>query len=268
MKNLFLFLCFFSVSATAMACFCEPTTTFCEYADSYLAGAPDSTAVVHAEFLGLRNDSDPESFFSLYQLRIITVIAGQLAADTVSLYGPDGLNCNGSMDHLTIGEEVLVLFSTNQHLFWISQDTSNSSNLYPIFDLPGCGPSVLAVEDGKVSGPLTDQISTVDLADIADNLHYCFDGLLLGGKDARTIPDDAISIFPNPSDGRFVVEAPDLFVSEVTLLDVSGKVMRSQTGTETNSDRFEINSRNVPAGVYVVVIRAGDRIARRRIVIK
>lgn len=72
-----------------------------------------------------------------------------------------------------------------------------------------------------------------------------------------------ISVYPNPSTGVFVVEAPPASVLQV--LDVNGRCMLSQDCGDNRS--VLINATSLPAGVYNVTVKSDTKTISKKIVI-
>lgn len=80
-----------------------------------------------------------------------------------------------------------------------------------------------------------------------------------------------ISVFPNPSNGTFFVEASDLNAQEVSIrvLTLTGsEVYNGTANTVGGFVRSEINLTNVPAALYIVELRAGNKYSLQRLVIE
>ncbi len=80
-----------------------------------------------------------------------------------------------------------------------------------------------------------------------------------------------ISIFPNPITDRLYIRSEAGIIYEANIYDIHGRKTGTGIGTGTgtgtgNAKEVEINFENIPPGMYVVEVRTGDGIARRKVV--
>ena len=85
-------------------------------------------------------------------------------------------------------------------------------------------------------------------------------------------PAEGFTMFPNPANETMTLDIPsdqdDLAVS-VSILDMSGKLMQQQQSTLAKGDnQLSIDLNQVPAGVFMVQVRKGDRQHIRKLVVQ
>ena len=83
--------------------------------------------------------------------------------------------------------------------------------------------------------------------------------------------DVALDIFPNPSSGAFYVlwETARSQEGEIQLVNVSGKVVyRAPVHFIPGKQRLEIATRQLPAGMYALTIRAGEQLISESVMIQ
>lgn len=81
--------------------------------------------------------------------------------------------------------------------------------------------------------------------------------------------DNQINIFPNPTEGNFIIEHTDLVINDFSMLDSHGQVIVSKNQIITlNEDYDEVNVENLPKGVYVIKMKIGDEIVLRKVIVK
>ena len=74
----------------------------------------------------------------------------------------------------------------------------------------------------------------------------------------------SFKVYPNPTDGNFVIDLGTVYVStEVTITDMSGKLLDSKTLTQSQVLNLSIEE---PAGVYIVSVRAENKKAVIRLI--
>ena len=79
--------------------------------------------------------------------------------------------------------------------------------------------------------------------------------------------NDAVTVYPNPSDGRFTITVTNASTLRITILNTLGKVVatREVNGNGTVTETFDLN---VPAGFYFLRIEDGTNSSVKRIVIR
>jgi dihydroxyacetone kinase-like predicted kinase len=76
---------------------------------------------------------------------------------------------------------------------------------------------------------------------------------------------EEVKIYPNPSNGNFVVELPsDIEAAEISMVDITGKLVERKTAT---GHTIEFNHTSIAQGVYMLHVRYGDETYSCRIVI-
>ncbi len=77
-----------------------------------------------------------------------------------------------------------------------------------------------------------------------------------------------IHIYPNPSNGSFVIDIPGAGSgATVTIMDIFGKVVETRTVKDTGSEHVAFHFTTVAVGNYIVKISTADKIYREKIVI-
>jgi len=87
----------------------------------------------------------------------------------------------------------------------------------------------------------------------------------LSSEKGKTVPD--VTVFPNPVSGKLYIRSEAGIIYEANIYDIQGRKTGTGTGTGTgNAREVEINFENIPPGMYVVEVRTGDGITRRKVV--
>jgi Secretion system C-terminal sorting domain/Cadherin domain/Right handed beta helix region len=81
--------------------------------------------------------------------------------------------------------------------------------------------------------------------------------------------ENKLSVYPNPSDGRFTlsVDTPDIGNATIEVKDMSGRLIYSQTHCSFPSASIPIDISNKPRGIYIVIMQLKDRFLTERAVI-
>ena len=108
----------------------------------------------------------------------------------------------------------------------------------------------------------TYNVTVIDSLGCSDSLSVFVDnasGVIERGEELKA------NLFPNPSDGTFIIEMNNYTKSTIEILDVIGnKILVIQNPTKVNS----IDITAEPAGVYLVKIASNDMTLTRRIIVR
>ena len=108
----------------------------------------------------------------------------------------------------------------------------------------------------------TYSVTVIDSLGCSDSLSVFVDnvsGVVEQGEELK------VNLFPNPSDGTFIIEMNNYTEAVIEVLDVIGnKVLAIQNPSKVNS----IDIAAEPAGVYLVKIASNDMMLTRRIIVR
>jgi hypothetical protein len=263
-----LFFFLLSSSAALSACSCAFAPDLSTYASWHFNESDTSAVVSHAKFIGYRN---PEAGAILFDFVVIENLYGGMVADTVTLWGQDGGNCNGPVREMVDGGEYILLHSATQGIFsYFGHTLENFSNPYPIYDFPGCGPAALEVNGEMITGPVAPGINSYTLAELKANIKDVVSGELVSTINGQG-PAVSFAVWPNPTAGRLTLDFSQPVIAErLDLLDITGRVVNCQNVAVGQTSRtFDIDATGLPSGVYLVrILLENGRIGSKRIVIR
>lgn len=264
MRYLFLLLLAFPLPSFACSCFW--TETFCEYADSYFEWSEGKTAVVRARFLEFRTP-DVNGYAPLYDFEIMEVIAGELSARRVTLWGQDGGNCNGPVFELTENKEYIVMFPTTEgYISYYPELAEEIDNPYPIFDYPGCGPATLVVNGNSITGEIQPGVNRISKNRLRRTLQDCLGDVV--NPSQFPIPAYDATVYPNPTQHQFTLQflepAP---LYRVSVYDMLGRLILVDQLNGAMTTEHEINVDKLPTGVYLVVAETDGIRVKKQVVI-
>ena len=75
-------------------------------------------------------------------------------------------------------------------------------------------------------------------------------------------PSGLVSVYPNPAIDQVVVESQGTNMEKVTLYDLKGRTVYSES---TTSNRIQVSVSNLQAGIYVLKVKTADGMAVKRI---
>ena len=101
----------------------------------------------------------------------------------------------------------------------------------------------------------------------------------IGGSDywvVKLLPDSSnnlseisqqkvCNIFPNPNDGQFIIDAPN--INRVEIFDVSGEKLKTVSFHKSNNSR-KINLKPFSRGVYFVKFYFGNSVTTQKLIIQ
>lgn len=77
-----------------------------------------------------------------------------------------------------------------------------------------------------------------------------------------------IQIYPNPSNGIYNISSGNSTIDEITVYDVMGKIIDSNTNIQVNDNNAVLNLTHVSSGIYFVKIKANEQTTVKRIIKK
>ena len=260
MRRLFLILILLSSWTPGTACSCYYTAHFCDYAAQYFEWTEGRSVVARATFNDYKNgDRSGQGFFPLYDFTLTGVYAGDArAGDRISLLGQDGGNCNGWLNEPRAGEEFIILYANRPDTFMSYYSQVEVDNPYPIFDMPGCGPSALPLRNGMVSGDIAAGVVRMDLPSFIARLYqdclseYVPAGGTPSGPDLLRVN---ATVSPNPT--RLAVQvqfAEAASIYAVGLYDMLGRRIYYEDLRGEVIREYRIPVAGLAAGVYVLVM--------------
>ncbi len=218
---------------------------------SYLAD-PTTTGVFEVRFAALIDD--------LWQIETVDILSGieiafEGARNVTSLVLRDGIY------HLSYGDKSVIRYAQKSDLDWMIEDvveaeenitlgqqtsmalTSDNSPIIVYFEVTGSQPLT-----GKVKIASKQSVTGID----------------------DEVSESKINIYPNPAQTGFYVEhlQPRGHTIKITLLDVTGKVLKSRSEAPAK-DPIYISTTSYEPGIYLIHVRSGkEGMVRKTIVLK
>ena len=84
-------------------------------------------------------------------------------------------------------------------------------------------------------------------------------------QDEEEISDDALMIYPNPSNDYFIVSGSELEDSQLIMYDMKGSLIM-EMNLEENSTR--IQTMDMLPGIYILRISSQDKVVSKKLIIK
>lgn len=170
--------------------------------------------------------------------------------DTITILGQDGLNCNEFLGWFEPGMDVILAL--------------NYSGWEPgVYDLSGCGKFFLFVENEMVTGNIAQDQSPIGYEEFRNT----FEGHCAGITSAGEAPGALRPVvFPNPT--ADVVNISNLSPDSqhlISFFDLSGKLLREEIAG--GAGNYQVNTGNLPAGIYILRIRSAAVVFSQKIVI-
>jgi hypothetical protein len=170
------------------------------------------------------------------------------AVQQVLVHSVKQLTLSTSVGSLAIckGEEINLLATGAINYTWTSPNTYTVGGLFAVSPQVTTTYSVISIDQNGCEA----RASIVQQVDNCTGLHD--NGSFTG-----------LSIYPNPNNGVFTVELKNGSIKTFEVMDVTGKVVASET---TGDDSSEMSIRELPAGVYYLRVRSDNAVQVVKIV--
>lgn len=107
-----------------------------------------------------------------------------------------------------------------------------------------------------------DSLTQSQISDIATQ--YASTNTFVGIKEKNTI-ENKVSLFPNPSTGLFTIETTGESINEITIIDVTGKVILRKENLNNSSHTLDLTS--YPQGLYIVKTNCDKKLTVNKLII-
>ncbi|NOZ35858.1 MAG: T9SS type A sorting domain-containing protein [Chlorobi bacterium] len=177
---------------------------------------------------------------------------------------------NAQIPDQTIPRNELYTYVLPNTVF-IDSDAGDSLTYLVQTETGGQLPSWLSfdTETMTFSGtPENDQVINVKVTatDIfGANISDIYKLSVTSSSDVPNIKNSRIRIYPNPTDGRFVVEFMKSVKAKISVIDISGKKLIIKN---TKSNRTELDLSSYPKGIYIINIETEQESINKRIILK
>lgn len=258
-----LFVFAFSLAAwNAQACSCVFIETFCaslnpDYIDEYNIFRGK---VIEKYTLTTSGGFD----IPLMDVELITQYRGEVTeADTITLIGQDGVNCATSLGEFSVGTD-FVFYTFGFNAFLPEEITVQLEHIAT--ELDGCGRSYLFVEGEQVTGPIRPGVQTAPLNEFIETLDNC----IAVPTDTEEIdPLSEAVIAPNPTTETITLFHDGLSLDQVQLFNAVGELISvDQQVIQASSGVYQLPVRDLPTGLYTVVIYAEEQKRALRVVVE
>lgn len=262
-----LILLFLFMPVMSSACSCFYTESFCEYTENFFEWTEGETVVVRARFKEFRTP-DVNGYAPLFDFVILEVIAGEMDASIVSLWGQDGGNCNGPIMQLNEGAEYMVMFSSRPgYTSYYGDLATGINNPYPIHDFPGCGPATLPISGTTITGAIAPGISSISVSSFRQQLAECVGEEVIANPENPLFPVYEATVSPNPAREFFTVTfAEPAPVFQISLYDMLGRLISREQLNGALISSHEVIIEKLPAGVYVLVMETDGIRVKKQVV--
>jgi plastocyanin len=93
-----------------------------------------------------------------------------------------------------------------------------------------------------------------------------FGGIVVNAVSVEEPEPTIFSIYPNPATDFVVIEKDNTLNSDIRLLDITGKTIRTELNIQTPTFRMDL--RELPNGIYFVEVNQKGDITRKKLMIK
>ena len=162
-----------------------------------------------------------------------------------------GNNLLSSLD-VTLNTALTKLYCDNNTLTALNVANGNNSNFSDF--IANNNPNLTCIQVDDVNYSTTNWTSIDAIASFSLDCN--------GGVGVNEVADVQFNIYPNPVQNKLFIEIAELSVIEMTILDLSGKVIK----TITNNNAQSIDVSNLNQGVYILKIHTENGVSTNRFI--
>jgi len=248
--------------APIFACSCIGDTTFCSTItrdQGYFEEYPDYPDIKPALLVkGVKI----EDYYHGMRFKILEVIRGSEEREEIMIWGDNGVLCRQyTGGYRSTDTVIMALHRTDLSGNTFGGSEENDLEKREDYHISTCGVYALFIENGKVMGPVEspdnrvmdyDNFLALSCLDLISNIDH-------------PIPDDAV-IYPNPTNDNLYIKNSDFQLNPsliIEVFDVQGRKVKIDW-TIQGIRTIQLNSRELPAGVYFLVLQQEGIITTER----
>jgi len=212
----------FAFSPSIQACTCAYIDVFCGVVD-------EGQNIVRAEII----DSVG---VQLRSIKIIDNINLETTKDTIIIQGGNGANCGENLNQFNIGDTLVLA---------LQEDFPSMENYFLEGD---CGPHFLRYFEGRVSGNITPDSTSMSYEKFVSDLQTCIDFNI--NTNNITASQYNIQLAPIPVHNELRISLEDNRILQYEVYNISGQLITSKYGL--NEEQLQLNWDHWEAGLYVI----------------
>jgi len=117
------------------------------------------------------------------------------------------------------------------------------------------------------SGVVTVRINTGSLTDIAGNENAVIEwSIVYTNSDLLLLQELGIKIYPNPSNGKFRIDMTERNVEQITILDISGRLIHKENLKQQSSKEIDLSE--FAKGIYILKLNVNNKELTSKIIIE
>ena len=186
---------------------------------------------------------------SLKKAHLITDLSESIDRDSIYIIGQDGLNCGIDLNLFSVGDTLLAALGK-----WDNDST---------YILGACGLNYLQFARDSVFGPIYEGVDKQSFADFTAGLQEC---ILLVDVPGRHIDPAQVSLFPNPSRGRFTLESSAGPMTGISVFHTSGRLLVEKKMPAATT-YFRMDLSHLPPGIYITRVLTDLGFTTKKIVL-
>jgi hypothetical protein len=121
----------------------------------------------------------------------------------------------------------------------------------------------------RIRDASTNQLIKTFNGDFGHNIYQQFTvNYILPVEEIQGNAAQGLTLYPNPASDEFIAEIslPYLSQAEITLVNLLGETVKQESLRVTNdTEKININTSDLPAGVYLFSVRSNDQLMVKRI---
>lgn len=190
--------------------------------------------------------------YYLMNFYIFEHISSAVPVDSLTIVGQDGINCGENLDQFAPGDTLLLAIFRNELI---------EGN--PWFLDGFCGKHFLRYRGGSLYGQITDSVAQQSLEAFKLNLDSCI--ALPVNNQELNIENQALSIYPNPTQDELTVQSPGEAIRSVGIYNTEGRELLHRDAPARKEDMY-IDVSHLSKGVYFMKVETDSGVRMQKIV--
>ena len=212
------------------------------------------------------SDGDNFKIRKVNSLGIITTFAGSTTATSSGMGGQATAAGIGLPGGVAADTEGNVYFSDVGNCVVYKVDTSGIINIIAgnsHFGYAGDNGAAIVAELNRPSGITLDKLGNLYIADLSNNRIRKVTNATTAGIKEIALSSEGVLIYPNPTNGVFVIEPSNETKQIMQVYDVTGKIVLSQS----INGKTIIDANSLNEGIYNINLQSNEGLVNKRVVI-
>ena len=187
-------------------------------------------------------------------------------------FGGDG----GLSDHALLNSPTEAVVAPDGSLYFADYNNHRIRKIMPngsISTYAGNGTSGYSgnggnAADAELAGPYGVAVDNTGKVYLTDEINNVAQVIGAPNEVKNIVIDAGLSVYPNPSSGVFNIEIPQLAGAfTVVITDVTGHVIESKNGSNSQAQKMTFTLSDLPAGTYLLSVNTAAKTYRQKVAV-